>query len=73
MFDKLKRKIVAKTSAETIRDITKSSNEGRIRTISAIAEGIIFVGLILLSSKGGGKAVQTGITIIFNNSNVIIK
>lgn len=73
MFDKLKRKIVAKASAETIRDITKSSNEGRIRTISAIAEGIIFVGLILLSSKGGGKVAQTGITIIFNNSNVIIK
>lgn len=73
MFDKLKHKFVAKASAETIRDITRSSNEGRIRTISAIAEGIIFVGLVLLSAKGGGKAAQTGITIIFNNSNVIIK
>lgn len=73
MLDKLKRRIVAKASADTVREITKSSNEGRIRTISAIAEGIIFVGLILLSSKGGGKAAQAGITIIFNNSNVIIK
>lgn len=73
MLDKLKRRIVAKASADTVRKITKSSNEGRIRTISAIAEGIIFVGLILLSSKGGGKAAQAGITIIFNNSNVVIK
>lgn len=73
MFDKLKRRFVAKASADALSEISQSANDGRIRTISAVAEGIIFVGLILLSTKGGGKAAQAGITIIFNNSNVIFK
>ena len=73
MFDKWKRKIAAKAGSEAVNEIKKSSNEGRIRTISTILEGVIFVGLVLLSAKGGGKAAQTGITIIFNNCSIITK
>lgn len=73
MFDRLKHKIVAKTSSDAVTEVVQSSNSGRIRTISSILEGLVFVGLVLLSAKGGGKAAQTGITIIFNNSNIIFK
>ena len=73
MFDKLKRKFVAKASAEAVQEITKSSNDGRIRTISSIIEGVIFVGLVMLSVKGGGNTAKTGITIIFNNCSIITK
>lgn len=74
MFGKLKQKLVAKASAETAKEIVKSSNEGRIRTISTIAEGVILFGLIMLSAKGGGSAaIKPGITIILNNSNIIFK
>lgn len=78
MFDKLKQKFVKQAKSEAVQEIRRSSNEGRIRTVSAVVEGIIFVGLIIMSAKGGGGAIRaapglkSGTTIIIQNSTIML-
>ena len=58
MFDKLKQKFVKQAKSEAVQEIRRSSNEGRIRTVSAIVEGVIFVGLIIMSAKDLNRELQ---------------
>lgn len=76
MFEKIKQRIITNAKAEAVNEIRRSSNEGRIRTASALLEGLLLLGFIVLSAKGGGggtAAAKTVTNVIIQNSTIIIK
>lgn len=74
MFDRIKKKFIASAKSEAVQEIRRSSNEGRIRTASAILEGLLLAGFIILSAKGGGgSAAKSATTIIIQNSTIVFK
>lgn len=67
MFEKIKKKMVRQAKEEAVQEFRRSSNEGRIRTASAVLEGLLLIGFMIFSAKGGGSAAKTATTIVLKN------
>lgn len=72
MFANLKKKVMKQAKEEAVQEIRRSSNEGRIRTASAVLEGLLLLGFIIFSAKGGGSAAKTATTVIIKNCTINI-